>query len=104
MKLKIIKSNTQINNLFQKGTKVGSPIFVFFYLPASQEDQGFAVIAPKKVFKLAVDRNFVKRRLRELCRKHVKPGVQLVVLARSGCKTVVFKDLEEQFSKCIAGI
>lgn len=97
MALKIIKSASQINNIFQKGTKIPSHSFVLFYLRSTEETAGFAAIAPKKTFKHAVDRNFVKRRLRELCRKHISTHLQIAVLARASFKEAVFAELEQEF-------
>ena len=66
-----LKSRTLINMLFEKGNSEYSfPVKVFWL--ASQKDSsaevqaGFSV--PKKKFKRAVDRNLLKRRMREAYR------------------------------------
>ena len=68
-----LKNRILIGDLFKKGTaKSFFPLRVFF-LPSKSEDMvttKFAVTVPKRNFPLAVDRNRIKRQLREACRLH----------------------------------
>ncbi|MDF3047914.1 MAG: Ribonuclease [Candidatus Midichloriaceae bacterium] len=86
MRIKIIKSSDKINEILKKGTKINSGSFVLFYLPLPAEEGAlqFAAIAGKRTFKRAVDRNFVKRRIRHLvryfcCRLRRRSGTQILM-------------------------
>ena len=59
-----------IEQLFQKGKKIQRGALVFKYLSADDFQVGFGV--PKKRYPRAVDRNLVKRKLRESFRLHYK--------------------------------
>ena len=66
-----LKNKKKIELLFRLGEKKSSGFFECRYL-SSSEDKGvlrFVVVAPKKNFPRAVDRNKIKRRLREIVRK-----------------------------------
>ncbi|MCE2991850.1 MAG: ribonuclease P protein component [Candidatus Jidaibacter sp.] len=105
MRIEIIKSSDKINEILKKGTKINSRSFVLFYLPAEAEVLQFAAIAGKKTFKRAVDRNFVKRRIRHLVRdlmggrtseiKHC--NLRILVLAKHTFATLKFSRLVEEF-------
>ena len=64
-------------------------------------DRRVGVVVSKRTFRRAVDRNHAKRLLREafrLCRHQLKPGVSVILIARSGmwgmtCEDVM-RDLE----------
>lgn len=64
-----LKSPKTISRLFSEGkTHSNFPVKVFF-IPLSHEENNIAAFAvPKRNFKLAVDRNRIKRQLREAYR------------------------------------
>ncbi len=66
-----LKSKIEIQELFDTGKKIYSPIFRIVYLyEFNSENYGLKlfVSAPKKLLKSAVNRNTAKRRLREAFR------------------------------------
>ena len=66
-----LKNKKKIELLFRLGEKKSSGFFECRCL-SSSEDEGafkFVVVAPKKNFPRAVDRNKIKRRMREIVRK-----------------------------------
>ena len=67
-----LKNKKKIELLFRLGKKKSSDFFECRHL-SSSESEGeirFVVVAPKKNFPRAVDRNKIKRRLREILRKN----------------------------------
>ncbi len=68
-----LKSTKQIDSLFKTGTwEIKYPLKIV-YLKQTNEDNssfkcGFSV--PKRFFKKAVERNYLKRLMREIVRKH----------------------------------
>jgi ribonuclease P protein component len=86
-----LKSRKSIETLFRSGKIISSPPFRLLYRELDETETPFqmAVAVPKKLIKRAVDRNLIKRRVREAYRlsksiiydkKPVAPkGVQLVL-------------------------
>ena len=66
-----LKNKKKIELLFRLGEKKSSDVFEIRYLSSPEKDGGlkYVVVAPKKSFPRAVDRNKIKRRLREVVRK-----------------------------------
>ncbi len=57
-------------------------------------------VAGRKSFRLAVDRNRARRRLREMFRRHrpnVKAGTDMVLVARTGAVRASWTELENEF-------
>jgi ribonuclease P protein component len=111
MRIKIIKSSDKINEILKKGTKINSGSFVLFYLPLPAEEGAlqFAAIAGKRTFKRAVDRNFVKRRIRHLVRESLNSkdlkinnySMQILVLAKHRFAALKFSSLVEEFERAL---
>ncbi len=87
-----LKNKKKIELLFRLGEKKSSGFFECRCL-SSSEDAGafkFVVVAPKKNFPRAVDRNKIKRRMREIVRK------KLSLLESSGFNWFLFVYLKEE--------
>ena len=67
-----LKNKKKIELLFRLGKKKSSDFFECRHLSSSENDgeTRFVVVAPKKNFPKAVDRNKIKRRMREIVRKN----------------------------------
>lgn len=96
-KRNIIKKASDFNEVFNQGMRVSSTHLTLFFQDHNRLMYGFAT--SKKLGK-AVTRNFAKRRLRELLRRHLDllpEGVRLVLLARPGMERQRFDKLENEF-------
>lgn len=70
-KIEKLKSKKRIQQLFEEGSPVAVPSLKLLYLPVEDPAAGkfkVAFAVPKKNFKSAVDRNKIKRLLREAYR------------------------------------
>jgi len=65
----------------------------------------FSVVVPKKVSKKAVERNKIKRKIRESLRKKldkIKPGIKGLFIALPGAKEKNYKEIEKNIDELIA--
>jgi len=84
-----------------KGVKVESLVLKKL---AKNEGKKFGFLISKKVLKKAVQRNKLKRRLREILREKVekiKDGIRVVFIALPGLEKKNFKELKEIFEKLL---
>ena len=96
--MKPLKGNKNVEVLFSSGKRVSSSFLHCVYL-LNKEDSRFVVSVPKKNFSLAVDRNKLKRILREVVRKHSKDllsfGGGWFMFVYSSEKVASFLDIEK---------
>jgi ribonuclease P protein component len=104
-----------IDNLFEKGTTFNlSPFKIFYLLEETVTDEPVAILVtvPKKRFRRAVDRNRLRRLIRETYRLHkhgliekVKsiPGISLHIgfVYIGDRKDIAFVELEKQMVNCL---
>jgi ribonuclease P protein component len=69
-KMKPLKGNKKIDFLFDKGVGVSSKFVRCVFLKQEIDEIFYVVSVPKKSFPRAVDRNKIKRQLREVLRKN----------------------------------
>ncbi|MBE3597096.1 MAG: ribonuclease P protein component [Hydrogenibacillus sp.] len=95
-----LRKNEDFARVIASGRSVADGRLVLYYL--KREDDGAVRIGfsvSKKIGK-AVRRNYYKRVLREIARAlapGVRPGFDLVVIARSGIRESTFSDIESSF-------
>ncbi len=64
----------------------------------------FGVVIGIKVHKRAVKRNLLRRRIREILRKHlteIKPGYDVMVMAQTRALELEYAELEVQLVSCL---
>lgn len=98
-------SKTVITRVYKEGSLIKRKDVLLRYLVLDSEPQSkiqFMTSAPKKKFRMAVDRNYVKRVLREIIRKN-KHIIELnenksvyIVVNYSGTLPIIHKELEFQ--------
>jgi ribonuclease P protein component len=83
------------------GNRVATPDLVFYYRPNGTALGHLGLVIGRKAFAGAVTRNRLKRRLRELFRRHlgVARGFDVVVVAKRGRPEPEFAILERQMKK-----
>ena len=70
--LKPLKSKKKIETIFEKGFVIKEDGLILKAYDFKDGECSFGVSVPKKNFKSAVDRNLIKRRLKEIVRNSVK--------------------------------
>jgi ribonuclease P protein component len=105
--MKPLKGNKNVEVLFGSGKRVSSSFLHCIYL-LNKEDSRFVVSVPKKNFSLAVDRNKLKRILREVVRKHSQEllafGGGWFMFIYSSEKVVSSLDVEKDFELLVNNI
>ena len=105
--MKPLKGNKNVEVLFSSGKRVSSS-FLHCVLPFKQGRFSFCCVCSKKNFSLAVDRNKIKRFLREAVRKHSKEvlsfGGGWFMFIYSSDKVVSFLDIEKDFKLLVKNI
>jgi ribonuclease P protein component len=83
--------------VFRKGkTKAGKLVFLKI-LKNNQDDNRFGVVVSKKISKKAVNRNKIKRRLREIIRQaHIKPGLNIIIIAKPEIIDKNYQDIKNE--------
>jgi ribonuclease P protein component len=103
-----LRSRKTISLLFEKGKAIViHPVKMIWLQTANKEGAilQFGVAVPKKNFKKAVDRNRLKRRMREAMRKNKQPVKNFLqeknkpcalLLVFTGKETVPYKEIEDK--------
>ena len=80
-----------------------SPHFVVILAPGSQADCRLGVTVSRRIGN-AVQRNRVKRLVREFFRLHrseLQPAHDLLIIARAGAEKLSFKDVESELARTL---
>ena len=91
-------SDLEFQRVYSKGAKKVSRFFVVFMLPNALEHSRFGLTTPRKLGP-AVQRNRIRRRLREIFRlawASVPTGVDIVVNPRKPSTEAEFQDLRSE--------
>jgi ribonuclease P protein component len=67
-RLVMLKKTDEFSSVFSFRKRFSTPYFVVHYKPNQSQQLRVGFVVAKKVAKLAVDRNYMRRVLRELCR------------------------------------
>ncbi|WP_457639512.1 ribonuclease P protein component [Persephonella sp.] len=91
--------NQDVRNVLKQGRSFQTPHFIVLYKPGSAEKSRFAFVISRKFSKKAVERNRVKRIIREALRLYGKDripaGFDVVIIPKkniSGKKTYQLKE------------
>ncbi|WP_406677376.1 ribonuclease P protein component [Moorella sp. ACPs] len=94
---RIVKAR-DFRRVYRQGRKVNGKMLKMYYLPNTWGLTRFGFSISKKVGK-AVKRNLLKRRLREICRKHItsfQPGLDVVLVARENAVQSSYNELQQE--------
>lgn len=97
---KKLKSRKAIENIFSHGNSFHKhPVRAMYFFEASDSEIKIGVSVPKKKFKRAVDRNLIKRRMREAFRKnqqklHLQGKLHTMFIYTSG-EILSYREIEK---------
>lgn len=97
-----LRKRTEFEECYSSGVRVSGRHFLVFLLARSGAERPRLGISVSRRVGDAVTRNRVKRRIRELFRRH-RPAraVELVVNARPSSAAADFQELERDYSDCL---
>lgn len=102
-----IRHASEFDAVFKHGKRVSSGCFVLHYLVVERDYPRLGMVVSKRNCALAVNRNRIKRIIREQFRlkQYTLPGIDLVVLLKSSTKKIRDQEqtewLEKLFSELI---
>ena len=99
-----LRKNKDFEKVFKKGKSYYSDFLSLKIKENSSKQNRFAFIVSQKVAKRANVRNKIKRRLREIIKKEqekIKPGWDVVLIAKPGAEKEKFRSLYEETNKLI---
>ena len=93
----ILKKSHEIEKLLKKKKSVGSRYYVIYYIETLNKEVHIAISASKKLGD-AVVRNYEKRVIRELFRKHIDElkGFDMLFVIKSNSLELSFDEKEKQ--------
>ena len=103
MKMLKLKKNYEFQNVYRNGKYFSDRQMVFYIVNNDKRENRYGISAGKKVGG-SVERNRVKRLIKEALKRHaylLKPGSDIVILARAGIKGERFNTVEKSFLRLI---
>lgn len=101
-----IRKKKDFSNLYKKGSSSRGTYFNLIYLPNSLTYSRMAVVASKKIGN-AVQRNRVRRRVKELFRRNkdlLTTPVDMIVVTKKGVQDATWEDMRTQYLSVIRAI
>lgn len=93
-----LKKKTEFSKVYQAGKSVANKYLILFYKPTKGQDKNRIAFAVSKKMGTAVERNRIKRRMREAMRpllSNIKPNYDLIFIARIKIKGISFDNVEK---------
>ena len=100
-----IKGRTDMLRMHREGDSIEGPLLVIRHLVPAECEQRRAAFTVSRRFRRAVDRNLVRRRLREIYRTNrelLPERGDFLVIARAGAEHASYTELTEAF-RSLAG-
>jgi ribonuclease P protein component len=99
-KLVMLKKTDDFSSVFSFKKRLYSSFLVVHYGSNQTAEMRLGFIVAKKTAKLSVDRNYMRRALRELCRQESRAllGVDVIVQVKKPFKNKDFLQLKQEFN------
>jgi len=105
-KLIMIRKTDEFSSVFSFRKRFSTEKLVVHYMPNADVAARVGFVVAKKVAKRAVDRNYMRRVLRELCRQELRPlnGVDVVIQVKKPFNNTQFLLIKEELVMLFAKI
>ena len=104
-KLVMLRKTDEFSSVFSFRKRFSSKFLVLHYKPSPDTQVKIGFVVAKKMAKLAVDRNYMRRVLRELCRQELHvlsavntAGVDVVIQVKTPFKNADFFQLKQELA------
>ena len=94
-----LKENYAFRRLYAKGKSAATPLLVVYFRKNGRKENRLGLTVSTKVGK-AVERNRVRRRLREIYRLNedkLLSGLDIIIVARVRSKAAAYRELEQHY-------
>lgn len=95
----IIKKADEFNNIIKNGTMIKGKNVVLYYLPSEDNKMYYGIAAGKKLGN-AVNRNYLKRKIRMIIhnnQKLFKNNYKYIIMIRRECINSLYINIEREF-------
>jgi ribonuclease P protein component len=109
----MLKKNNRIKSpiIFQKalsqGKRKNDQYFKIIFCKNNENISRFAVIVSTKVHRLAVKRNFLKRRIKSILRELISVlprGFDVLIIVKKNCLNIDFNEIKNQLKESLTEI
>ncbi len=91
-----LRKNGDFRRVRQQGRSISSRLLILAWSPNDTGQARIGFVVSKRISKLAVERNYLKRLLGEVVRAYIAdilPGTDIVISARNAASTATFQTL-----------
>jgi ribonuclease P protein component len=102
-----ITKDKEFERIFKKGKGKYSPILGIKAVDSDLENSRFGIIVSTKISKKAVERNKIKRQIREIIKKHlsnINSGKDIVIITLPKIKEANFEQIEKYVIFCLKNL
>jgi len=102
-----INSSIIFKEILKRGQKKEHQYFKIVFLRNNKKKSRFAVIVSSKIYQLAVKRNLIKRRLKNILRELIfflPAGFDVLIFVKRDCLDLSFQNLKSQLKEFLMEI
>lgn len=95
-----LRKKNDIDNIFRKGKTIASGLFFLKFIKNDFKVNRFAFVVSRKISNKAVERNKVKRRLREAVKQFaISQGFDFIIIARPVIVKANFQEIKDSINE-----
>ena len=102
-KYRLLKKK-DFENVFKKGKFINNKFLYFKIIQNNQKNSRFGISISKKITKKAVDRNKIKRQIRNIIKQKIpfiKKNIDLVIISKKEINEKSFTQIEENINQIL---